>query len=257
MNASPHPFVPESIRRDTPIPLHYQLTELLSQEIESGRWVVGERIPTEEELCEQFRLSRTTVRKAMDALVNQGRLNREKGRGTFVAKPKLVEEFVNRPVGFFEDMATRGIAVCNATCDMQVIEPSAPIARELDLRPGETVIKIERLRCIESRPILFVTSYLPYAKCPGVLHEDLANTGLYTILHDKYGLKIVSARRFVEAVAANKYEAEKLKIKRGAPLLLVDSTVFLEDGRPIEYFKARHRGDRTRLIVESFSYDGK
>ncbi len=256
MIASARTLAPQAIRRDTPIPLHYQLSELMMQEIESGRWRVGERIPTEEELCQLFRLSRTTVRKAMDALVGQGQLIREKGKGTFVAQPKLVEELVNRPVGFHEDMAKKGIPVCTIVREMKQIEPPEVVARELELRPDQTVIKVDRVRCVDKSPILIVTSYIIYDMCPDLLHENLTDVGLYTLLQEKYGLKIHRAKRFVEAVAADKYEAEVLGIKPNAPLLLIESTVYLESGTPFEYFKARHRGDRTRLIVESFSYGG-
>jgi GntR family transcriptional regulator, N-acetylglucosamine utilization regulator len=255
MIASTRPFSPGAIRRDTPIPLHYQLSELLTSEIEAGHWKVGDRIPTEEDFCETFALSRTTVRRALEGLVIQGRLVREKGRGTFVAEAKFLEGLINRPVGFYEDMAARGITVHTPICEMEVIRPSEPVAHELELGPDEPVIKIDRLRYIDDNPILIVTTYLPQAKCPGLLQENLTNAGLYMLLEEKYGIKMFRAKRFVEAVAANEYEAEKLQVKRGAPLLLIESTSYLEDGRPIEYYKARHRGDRTRLMVETFSYD--
>jgi len=96
------------IKRDTPVPYHYQLSELLRLEIESGNWKVGEQIPVEEDLCAFFSLSRTTVRKSLDALVNLGLLRREQGCGTFVAEPKMIEGLVNRPIGFYDDMTERG-----------------------------------------------------------------------------------------------------------------------------------------------------
>jgi GntR family transcriptional regulator len=253
--ASLEPLEPKAVRRDVPIPLHYQLSELLHQEIEAGRWKVEEQIPVEEELCAYFSLSRTTVRKALDALVNVGLLRREKGRGTFVAEPKLVEGLVNRPVGFFDDMTERGIHVVSQVLDFRQTQPPPTVARELELKPGATVTVIERLRSINNVPVVIAFSYVPYELCPNLLQEDFTSTGLYTVLREKYGYKIASAKRFVEAVAANDREAQLLEVKRGSPLLMIESTVYLEDGRPIDYFKATHRGDRLRLIIETNRYE--
>ncbi len=246
---------PKSIRRNVPIPLHYQLSELLNQEIEAGRWKVGEQIPVEEDLCAHFSLSRTTVRKALDALVSTGLLHREQGRGTFVSEPKLVEGLVNRPVGFFDDMAERGIHVVSHVLEFRETQPSPKIARELELGPDETAIVIDRVRYIQNEPVLTVTSYLPHKLCPNLLQVDLTNIGLYTYMREHCGYKMGRAKRFVEAVAANDQEAQQLEIELGSPLLLIESTVYLEDGRPFDYFKARHRGDRLRLIIESVGYD--
>ena len=241
----------QAIRRDVPIPLHYQLSELLHQEIAGGRWKVGEQIPAEEELCSYFSLSRTTVRKALDALTNAGLVERAKGRGTFVAEPKLVEGLVNRPVGFYDDMVERGIHVSTRVLEMRQVRPPETVARQLQIQPGESAIVIERVRFIRNEPVLVVTTYVPYLLCPSLLQEDLSEIGLYTILREKHGYRISHAERFVEAVSATDREAQLLKVKRGAPLLLIESTVYLDDGRPIDYFVARHRGDRLRLIVET------
>jgi GntR family transcriptional regulator len=243
---------PQAIRKDIPVPLHYQLSELLNQQIEAGRWRVGEKIPTEEELCALFGLSRTTVRKALDTLVNAGYLTRQKSRGTFVAE-KLVEGLVNRPAGFYDDMTRQGIRVVSTVLEKRVIQPPDKIARELQLNPNQTVIALDRLRFIRDEPIMLVSCYLPYDLCPSLLEEDLTD-GLYQLLREKYGFKIVRAKRFLEAVAANDYEAQMLQVKPGAPLMLIESTSYLEDGRPFEYFKARHRGDRTRFIIENYMY---
>jgi len=245
----------QAIRRDAPIPLHYQLTELLRQVVEGGRWAVGEQIPAEEDLCAYFSLSRTTVRKALDALVNEGLLRRERGRGSFIAERKLVEGLINRPVGFFDDMAERGLHVTTRVLEIREMQPPEIVAKELELGPGESVIFLDRLRFIQNEPVVLVTTFVPSRLCSNLLQVDLTNTGLYTVLRKNCGFRLARAKRFVEAVAANEHEAQLLKVKRGAPLLLIESTVYLADGRPIDYYKARHRGDRLRLIVETSGQD--
>ena len=242
---------PLAIHRDTPVPCHFQLSELLRQEIEGGRWRVGEQIPVEEDLCVHFSLSRTTVRKSLDALVNLGLLRREQGRGTFVAEPKMVEGLVNRPIGFFEDMQERGLKVVSQILELSRKAPPAVVARELELTPGATVIEVRRLRSILDQPVVLVSSFVPYDMCPSLLEADLAHVGLYQFLSAHGGYKTHRAKSFVEAVGASEHESRLLDVDVGAPLLKIESTVYLADGRPIDYFHARHRGDRLRLIVES------
>ncbi|MDP2974956.1 MAG: GntR family transcriptional regulator, partial [Anaerolineales bacterium] len=98
----------KDIDKEVPIPYHYQLRELLKGEITAGRWGVGERLPSERELCERFNLSRTTVREAIDALADEGLLHRERGRGTFVVKPKILEGLLQSPTGFTDSMREQG-----------------------------------------------------------------------------------------------------------------------------------------------------
>jgi GntR family transcriptional regulator len=242
---------PAIIKRNTPVPYHYQLSELLRLEIESGNWKVGEQIPVEEDLCAYFSLSRTTVRKSLDALVNLGLVRREQGCGTFVSEPKMVEELVNRPIGFYDDMTERGFEVVTQVLELHRITPTPVVARELQLLPGDTVIEIRRVRIILDSPVVVVSSYVPYDMCPSLLEADLTHTGLYKFLRENGAYKTDRAKSFVEAVSADEIEAQLLKVKVGSPLLMIESTVYLADGRPIDYYKSRHRGDRMRLIMES------
>jgi GntR family transcriptional regulator len=242
----------EDIDKNVPIPYHYQLRELLRDEIAAGRWEVGERLPSERELCETFNLSRTTVREAIDALVNEGFLRREKGRGTFVAEPKILESLLQTPNGFTDAMLEQGYQVVTKVLRMEIVSASRIAAEELRLKSGEPVLYIDRLRFLLNEPILLVTSCVPERICPELVKEDLVHNSLYHLLRSKYNLKIARAKRFMEAVAANELEATLLNIEPGAPLMLIESTAYSEDGVPIEYFKARHRGDRTRFLVETF-----
>jgi GntR family transcriptional regulator len=243
----------DAIDKEIPIPYHYQLRELLRGEIVAGRWAVEERFPSERELCETFGLSRTTVREAIDALVNEGLLRRVQGLGTFVAAPKIVESFLQSPTGFADTMAEQSIPVQTQVLRMEIGTAPYVIAQELRLNTGDPVIIIDRLRYIFDEPILVVTSYLPQKMFPLLINEDLTQNSLYHLLRGKYGITIARAKRYMEAVAANEMEAKLLKIETGTPLMLIESTTFIDDGTPFEYFKARHRGDRTRFLVESYT----
>ncbi len=242
----------QDIDKNVPIPYHYQLRELLRDEIASGRWGVDQRLPSERELCEAFDLSRTTIREAIDALVNEGLLRREKGRGTFVAEPKITEKWLEAPDSFTESMQLQGYQIETRVLNLSVVPATYNVSRELRLRSTEPVIVLDRLRLILQEPVLVVTSYIPERLCPNLVNEDFTYQSLYKVLREKYNISIARAKRFMEAVAANELEASLLHVRQGAPLVLIESTAYLEDGTPLEYFKARHRGDRTRFQVESF-----
>ncbi|MGQ9625340.1 MAG: GntR family transcriptional regulator [Anaerolineae bacterium] len=250
MSYHPHLNTDKTINRDIPLPYYFQLKELLREEIESGKWQPEQQIPSEAELCERFELSRTVVRQALNELVNEGLLYRQKGKGTFVARPKIGESLVQNLTGFYEDMVARGLTPVTQVLEQSVVPASKKVAEKLNLKPGSKVIKIERRRFINDEPILLVTTYIPYEACPELLNEDLTKQSLYALLEEKYGLEIVRGHRTLEAVAANEYEARLLNIEEKAPLVLLHSVSYLRDGRPIEYYHAVHRGDRSRFEVE-------
>jgi len=237
------------IDHSSPLPYYFQLKELLVEEIKKGRLKPGQQIPSEFKLCEQFRVSRTVVRQAISSLVQSGYLNRQKGRGTFVTRPKITENLFQNLTGSYEDMLTRGIKLVTKVLEQTKWEADSEILEGLKLEPEEPVIKIKRLRFISSEPIALATTYLPYKICPSLIEEDLTNQSLYGVLEEKCNLKIAHGRRSLEAVSADKKTALLLGVKVGTPLMLLNSISYLEDGRPIEYFQALHRGDRSRFVV--------
>ncbi|HAL62398.1 MAG TPA: GntR family transcriptional regulator [Chloroflexi bacterium] len=240
----------KAIRRDSPVPYYYQLEEFLKEQIENGTWEPGQQIPSEAELCEAFDVSRTVVRQALNELVHEGVLYRRKGKGTFVAEPKIRESLVQHLTGFFEDTVALGLKPSTKVLAQKVIPAPPKIADGLGLKGGEPVIMIDRLRFVDGEPIVLVITYVPYELCPELINEDLSTQSLYAILEKKYGLELVYGRRTLEAVAATKEEAKLLEIEEGDPIVLLRSISYLKDGRPIEYFKAKHRGDRSRFEVE-------
>jgi GntR family transcriptional regulator len=250
MSEWPEPGSVEAIQKDSPLPLYFQLKELLRQEIESGRWQPGQQIPSETELCEAFGISRTVVRQALRELKYQGLLYREQGKGTFVAQPKISESLMQDLSGFYEDIVGKGLTPVTKVLRQEVQPAAKKIADYLQIEPGDKVITIERLRSVGSEPIVLVTTFLPYDICPDLIDEDLSAQSLYALLEKKHGLELSHGRRTIEAVAANQYEAQLLGVEEGAPLALLDSVSYLRDGRPIEYFHAVHRGDRSRFVVE-------
>ncbi len=238
------------IDRTSPIPFYIQLKDVIREKIENGELKPGEQLPGEFEIGRIFSVSRTVVRQALNDLVYEGLIIHEKGRGTFVAESKINENLVQKLTGFYQDMSDRGTPPYSQVLKQLKTSAQSKIARYLNLRIGDPVIEIERLRYVNDEPIVLVTTYLPFDLCPQLLTADLTNRSLYEFLENECGLRIVRGRRTIEAVPANDIEAKLLQIEKGAPLILLDSISFLENGTAIEYYHARHRGDRSKFEVE-------
>lgn len=238
------------IDKTSPVPYYYQLEQLLREKIENGEWQPESTLPSEAELCSTFKVSRTVVRQALNKLCQNGLVYKEKGKGTFVAKPKLQEKFVQSTYGFYEEMKEKGLEVESRVLKHELVDAPPKIKVLLELPEGEKVVKTSRLRSVNKELIMYTTTYVRSDLCPGLEKEDLTNRSLYQLLWDKYKLKISYGHRTLEAVAASRYEAEMLKVPKGSPLVYLESVSYLENGTPVEYFEAWHRGDRCKFSIE-------
>jgi GntR family transcriptional regulator len=238
------------IDRDSYIPLYIQVMDALREYMESGSIQPGEQLPGEPELCRLFDVSRTVIRQALKELEYKGLIYRTKGRGTFVAEPKIRESLFQELTGFYQDMEAKGLAPVSKVLKQEVVAAQAKVAEYLHLAPDALVVQIDRLRFVSGEPIVLVTTYLPQNLCPDLVQVDLRTQSLYAYLEKTYGIQIARGRRTLEAVPANEVEAELLQVKKGAPLILLNSVSYLADGTPIEYYQALHRADRSRFEVE-------
>lgn len=240
----------DRIDRSSYIPYYAQLKDVIREAIEHGIWKPGSQIPGEPELCRVFDVSRTVVRQALTELEYEGVLTRVKGKGTFVAEPKLIGTYVQNLAGTYRDLVSTGHTPETQVLRQEVRPAVTKVAKYLEIEPSVSVIEIERIRSIKGTPILYGTTYLPYDLCPGIAKTDLTKESLYAELNRQYGYTIARGRRYIEAVLATKLEAELLGIEKGSPLILIDSISYLEDGTPIEYFHIVHRGDRERFVID-------
>ncbi|WP_455382083.1 GntR family transcriptional regulator [Salinispira pacifica] len=236
-------------RFDERIPYYLQLKELLQERIDKGDLPPGTRLPSESELGEQFHVSRTVVRQTLQELEYDGLIMKRKGIGTFVAEPKIVESFVQELSGFQEDMEAQDLSTRSDVLRNGLVQPSRRISKMLRTRAGTRVILLERVRYVGDEPIQLVSSYLPRNLCPQLLKQDFSRLSLYRFLEER-GLFLARGYRTIEAVRASEREAEYLHIEVGMPMVRIESIGYLEDGTPIEYFQALHRGDKTRFRVE-------
>lgn len=243
-------FSSADIDKNSPIPYHYQLTEIIRKLISQEQWRQGDKLPSEREFCETFEISRITVRKALDSLATEGLIQTTKGIGTFVSEQKYIEKWESFPIGFTDSLANQGYRIETQVLTLETIPSTEKIFKELELSPKDLVLHLHRLRFIAQEPILIVSSYLPKYLVPEMQKNDFTHKSLYQVLRSDYGLKIDKVKRGIEAVAATEKEAKLLQVELGAPLLQIESTSYTPDGKPVEYFIAKRRGDRTRFEFE-------
>jgi len=245
----------KSIDFQSHTPYYLQLMEIIKYQIQEGVWQPGDQIPSELDLCDRYSISRTVVRQALRDLEVDNIIIKRKGKGTFVAKPKISEGLIQKLTGFYQDMVERGLRPGTRVLHQRIIPATNKIARYLDVPIGTDIVDIRRLRFINDEPIQLVTTYIPLHLSPDLVNVDLTNRSLYAYLETANNIKLARGVRYIEAVLANHEEANLLEIDEGDPLIMLDSVSYSEKGQVIEYYHAIHRGDRSRFEVELIRFN--
>jgi GntR family transcriptional regulator len=232
-----------------PVPLHHQVYLDLVSAMDSNEWRPGDRLPTERELARRYGCSLITVRRALSELAREQRIERTRGRGTFVLHPRLDLNFGGNR-GFAEEMLTRGLDPATRLIAARPESAGEAVAAALDLELGSPTLYLERLRLAGGEPLLLEQVHLPAERLPGLLASDLEHNSLYDLLVERYGIRVVRAREALEPVLLRTREAQLLDQAPGRPALLVEGVAYAADGRPIEFARSYVRGDRTRYFVE-------
>ena len=242
--------------RNSPTPLHAQLRAVMDDRIETGAWAPESQVPSERELCEQFHVSRITVRQALHQLVSSGRLVRIHGRGTYVATSPFKKQLLPL-VGFSEDMLARGQTPGARVLRFESTTASLAVAQALQLAAGEGIFLLRRLRLANGRPMALETVHLPEKLFAGILTESLEDRSLYALLRRKYGIQPGRALLQCTAAPCPAADAKVLDLRRGSPVLQIQRTTFDEHGLPFEYLESYFRGDRYVFYAELQNDDVK
>lgn len=239
------------VSRNSKIPLYHQLYEGLRSQILSGELEPGDMLPTENELLDRHGISRNTVRQALDLLVNDGLIVRERGRGTFVAQPKI-DQGLTRIISFTEDMRRRGLKPDTRVLLRTLMPAPEHIAEALGVPVGEELAHLERLRLADGEPMSIEKSYLVHRYCPGVLERDYSSVPLREALAREYNIFLVHGKQRISAIAAPADTAAHLDIAPGAPLLYIERTTYTARETAVEYLQIYNRGDRYTLYNELY-----
>lgn len=229
-------------------PVYIQIHNEIKRRIEAGKWVIGDRIPSERQLAVQFGVSRMTLRQAIQTLVDEGILERFVGSGTFVANQK-VQEKMSGVTGFTDLMLAQGKQPSSKTISYHMMSPSLSEVEKLKLKEGDQVLRMERVRYGDEMPISFEVATIPAAIIEGLSKPEVTDS-LYRVLETKKGLHPGRAKQNVSASLASERVSELLNIKRGDAILRLRQVSFLQDGRPFEYVRTQYVGERFEFYLE-------
>jgi DNA-binding GntR family transcriptional regulator len=229
-----------AVDRTSPIPLYFQVATRLQQLIEDGEIPVGTRLENEVDLADQLRVSRPTMRRAIQYLVERGMLVRKRGVGTQVVHPK-----VRRPVelsSLHDDLVKAGRAPRTEILAVEVVPASDTVAQALGVSEGSEVTWLERLRYAGDEPLAIMHNAVPVDLIRPAA-DELRHQGLYDLLREA-GHAPRIADQVIGAKAATAAEARTLKEVRGAPLLTMTRTAWDAHGRAVEYGSHVYRASR-------------
>lgn len=243
------PASPELIHRGAPTPYYAQLAEILRDRIAQGAFAPGDPLPAESELCSAYALSRTVVRQALDELVAEGLVQKERGRGTFVSKPKIADLVVQELRGFSEEMGARAHSVGTRILRQEIALAPQEVASGLGLGKGAKVVHLTRVRTTNGEPIVKVDTYLPLPRFKRLASIDLTQRSLYETLAHDHDIRPSGGWRRIEAAVASRELADALGVDIGSPMLELTAVTTDEAGAPYEFFRAYYRGDRTSFEV--------
>jgi GntR family transcriptional regulator len=236
------------IERDSPIPLYYQLKQLLSQRIDSGEWQPGDMLPTEMEIQTQYALSRITVRRSLKELELEGKISRFRGRGTFVSLPKISHS-PDPHFGLTDVLRQQGVEPEWRVLSAEWIPARPEVAELLQLSAGTAVHCLRRLRLVSDEPIGYHIAHAVPKVATVVSENRLDQGGSLDYLQGFKPLSGSYATRTLEAIPAPEEVATWLAIEVGSPLLSIRRRVIGRDGVPIEQLHAVYRGDRLQYHV--------
>jgi GntR family transcriptional regulator len=244
-----------SIKLDkkVPVPLYYQLKRQILTLIEAGSVEVGDMLPPENELCDVLQVSRPTIRQALGELVAEGFLDRYKGKGTFVSRPKVDARFFNRLETFQSEMVSKGFAPRTVTLALKKLTFPHEAHERLRIPRDSPLIYLDRLRFIDDTPLVHVETFLPFEPYQQLMEVDFSTNSLYDSLERIYGVRIDHAHREIEAVNATAKEAQILQSARNKALGLVKTVAY--SGAPpaaVEFSVARYRGDLNQFSVDVY-----
>lgn len=223
------------------VPLYHQVYLILKEHVRSGTYSTGAALPTEQTLCQDFGVSRITVKRAMRELVADGFVVRQRGKGTFVA------EGVAAPSSDAMTDLLKSVEAIGAATDVRhlssdLIEPPTDVAAKLKLEPGKKVLKSSQIRFSVGEPLSLIVTYIPEAIAEQ-LHAGSENLPMLVQLN-KAGVPVARAEQEITATLAEPSVAVPLGIEVGAPLLKLTRLVLNDAGEPVEWLTSLYRGDR-------------
>lgn len=239
----------KTINFNSRVQLYYQLYDILSEEITSGKYKVGDRLPTETQLIDYYSVSRITVRKAMNMLADEGLIIKKAGYGTFV-EPKKMSQRLNKVVHFSNDMMQKGYNVSVKVLENKIVYASKNIAHALNIPENSKLIKIKRLRYANNIPTCIECAYLIYENCPEVINNDFSKQSLRNYISKNYNINWKHASQRIYARNADENNSKLLEVEKNDALIYIERISYDQHDKAGEFLECYYRGDNFYLSVE-------
>lgn len=236
-----------ALRTDVARPLHAQVSDLIRARIDAGVWPPHYKLRAEPELAAEFGVSRGTLRRALQTLLDEGRLARTHGRGTFVTASEPEPAIAQEMLSLSEALARQGLSVQTDVLATDVSPPPDRVGALLDLAGEMPTFRLTRRYLVQDQPIAYLVNHVRLDICDGIDRIDFVHKRLFDVLEGEYGLTLASGRRTFAAVGATATVAAALEVTPGSPVLYLEQVTYLHDGTPLEYSDVWIRGDRLRL----------
>lgn len=235
------------IKKNDPIPLHYQVAESIRRAIDSGVLKENDPLPTESQLCEAYEISRTVVRQAYSNLINEGLIERYKRKGTFVSSSGIKGSFFKEISNFENEMKRSGLTASTKVLNLEIITDHTRAFKKLQLESGQACLHLTRLRFGDDLPIVLVETFIPVSLFPEIQNHDFVHASLYDVFENEYNCFIKKVERSIQARIIDDAAANLLNVRLNTAVHLVESVAFnLKDER-IEYSTAIYPGERNKF----------
>ncbi len=249
-----------TINKRSPIPAYNQLSDIIYRQIKNRELLPNEMLPSETELCKMYGISRTTVREALGRLTRDGLLYTIKGKGTFIAEPKLDQIMIKIP-DFYEDMAVRGLKPDVKVLDVRPIKATQLVSEKLMVPLNENVFRIKRLFLAEDKPYVLEKKFIICKDCK-ILNscnqadlKNITDQSVFDVLAGKCHICNEYASVSIEATTIRHEEAEYLEVPAGTVAFYVDLVAYKKDDTPCGWIASVYRGDLYRFKTKIFNYN--
>ena len=221
---------------------------LKKKKIDDGFWEIGQRLPSERDLADDYEVSRMTLRQAITLLVEEGILERRVGSGTYVASHR-VQEKMRGTTSFTEIVRSQGKTPSSQVVSYQRKPANETEIQQLQLKPSDYVVRMERVRYADNVPLVFEVASIPEKLIREFKREDITEHFFQTLTDNGY--EIGKSQQTIYAKNASERVANYLKVPKNHAVLALTQVSYFTDGRPFEYVHSQYVGDRFEFYLEN------
>lgn len=240
-----------AINKYSNVPLYCQLKNLIIEKIEKGEFEADSKIPSEQDFCEQYDISRPTVRQAINELTASGRLYKLKGKGTFVSAQKTyihVKDYTGFTDSILDSKNPSEKSILSIETVLGQEEPKLIEVFGLKADGHNDFAAITYTNNLSNDMISLSVSYIPLSLFPDIVDDINSNKD---VLRGKYPLIPSSSKSMLDIISTDQKDAAYLKLQPGQPLIRINNTLYSKSGQPVEFIVTKYRADKTMLQFEN------